>query len=186
MGAAYVRALRNLAAFAVCAAAVYLLGGALIVWRLAKKPCLHITYARWMPALLRASHFRAAIRWRQVAVIFSCRWIIVPHAASVGPLWRISAFGDWAKGVLRLGAHCEAVGLALHRLGSSRPAFFSHWARRGSHSLRTSVTGWGTKREAMVSPLRAHRDRSCHVWLATCSVVERSYKPYSAGGQAAP
>jgi hypothetical protein len=74
--AAYRRALRNLASFAFCAAAVYLLWGS--SHRLDAYQSALPSYVRSMPSVMRHHISRAEVTGAHAALTFLVRWIILP------------------------------------------------------------------------------------------------------------
>jgi len=189
IGAAYARALRNLAAFAICAAALYLL------WRStdrldAYQSTLPAYLRSMMPALLRRHISRAAVSGVYAAVIFLVRWIIcpallLPFAAAV------AHFGFWGFGQGGLVTRCAlrsgwywisiaAAAVAGVLLTTSLVAWrpFAHGA---------SVNSMTRESASLVIRLSVAYVIGLASWLATCSVVgEKLQAAVRAGGQAAP
>jgi hypothetical protein len=189
IGAAYARALRNLAAFAICAATMYLL------WRSADRldayqSTLPAYLRSMMPALLRRHISRAAVSGVYAAVIFLVRWIIcpallLPFAAAVAH----SGFRGFGRGsvvtwyALRSGWYWLAIAAAavagvLFTTGLIVWRPFTHDA---------SVTSVTRESASMVIRLSVAYVIGLASWLATCSVVgEKLQAAVRAGGQTAP
>jgi hypothetical protein len=186
MKLAYARALRNLAAFAVCGAAVYLL------WRStdrldAYQSTLPAYLRSMMPVLLRRHISRGAISGSYAAVTFVVRWIfwpglLLPFAAAVAH----SGFRGFRQGGL---ATWNAMRSGRYWLAIAGAAVAGVLLTTGLVAWRPFAHDSNVTRESasMAVRLSVAYVIGLASWLATCSVVvQKLQASVQAGGQTVP
>ena len=182
--AAYRRALHNLAAFAFCAAIMYLL------WRSTDRLDVYQsalpTYVRSMPAIMRRHLSRADTHGAHAALVFLVRWIIwpgllLPFAAAVA----LSGFRGFGEGrvatwrSIRSGWYWLTIAIAAVAgvLLTSSLVDWRPFARRGSLSAESV---------SMAIRLFTVYLIGLTSWLVTCSMVgKRLHAALGARGQTA-
>lgn len=182
--AAYRRALRNLAAFALCAAIMYLL------WqstdRLDAYQNTLPTYVRSMPAIMRRHLSRADVCDAHAALIFLVRWIIwpgllLPFAAAVA----LSGFRGFGQGRI---ATWRAIRSGWYWLTIAMAAVAGVLLSSSLLDVRPFARGASinTESASMAIRLLAAYLIAVSSWLVTCSMVgKRLHAALGARGQSA-
>jgi hypothetical protein len=182
--ATYRRALQNLAAFALCAAIMYL------VWRSTDRLDAYQSslpaYLRSMPAMMRRHISRAEVIGAHAALIFLVRWIIwpgllLPFAAAVA----LSGFRGLGQGRL---ATWRAIRSGWYWLTIAITAVAGVLLTSSLVDWRPLVRGASISAESASMAIRLFAAYLIGLtsWLATCSMVgKRLHAVLGARGQTA-